>query len=1680
MSENQFLEIIDGKIEVVKNLVEQQTKSGVFFDGFTKQVLEKINDKLDTLSGMETNELITYLTKEIKNSLEERHLVIQERLDGVQGQINAIQNNLVDSLKSPEIAAIFTKLSDTVLDFSRNLNSQTKYFNSTVEDIQKEIAKVNVDEKFIAQTNSIRLDIERYKIDVASVVDSINSNFKSMQNLIEETQNPEMFTSLTADISILQKSLNDIVSVITVIEDKQTDFINSIKDISSLVNTEDVKLGVSSTLAEMQALKDSLNVLANKSDIEFLNEKIGNALNEILELKDLTKFNDNENKSTLKNYFDNLHILISSYLSKEENEIIKNKLEYIQSKIISSEETLKEEIKNIIPIFSSLSTVENIKELAENTAKVINDISYKIENKLNQNSIDYQTQIDSLKVILSDIHKTIETMPLRTDSSDKTEALKGEINIIADYISNVSEKLSDETTQSVSEIKNYLEDVSAKISEKIDSLESFTNFVQDKNSEVTNKLEELKDFSQKVTTLVSALNIEVGLKNENLKQTIESTQKSINEKIDNLKTETKEDVNNVLKISGEINSNIDKLTTTNEEKTNQITETISKQANFIRELETKVLLCADSTVKNIETVENINNSVENLDKKIGQLTSVYANSTNQLASNIAHQGAMINNLESKVVMATNSIVEKAQTEIDEKLNVITNSCGIVNNQINDVLNQQENNTKTLESKVAMLSGSIVETNRIANEVTSAVSKLDEKIINSDEQRKTAKEDILSKLSEVMISLGEKLSQSFTQRSIIKEEIITSVKDVNADIKQKLEGTNTKVDTFIEEVKQLLGTSFANISNNLSQENTKSDEFKEQLKIEIEKTISEITNKLIKADENNTALRAQLLSELEKTTKLINEKYDIQLENINNNFLQIQDGMVKNVVEEIGLEDLKVEISQDIAIYAVSLKEKIEETVAIIENNKDYLSMISTDNTTNIIDKIIDIKNDLSEIKLGNASGMVVAEIRRVGEKIEGWSNDILDTISDEVKDAFSDNIKLINDTVQDNVAIIKDDIQELVIKLSDVNAIAQDVKNAVADSFDAYLDHFYAKVEESAEDIKKHIDLNTEKLTNTILEYKKELNNIADIDLNSYKEETKQFIQEQIEILNQKIEELQLNLEEQYVPEIEQEETEEPTKNEIKEIIEDSINGINKRLELLRDILLSEVPSSDFISENFEDVRVSLNEINEKVEQLDKLENLNKLDEINDSLNRLEQKEDKFEIVEGLLNEIKAKSNDFENVNEILNEINSKTDNFENIVKSENASLKEVINRYQTELNALSNLDETSNDENTKEFIKEELNHLKEQFVRNLTSVFENISFIDESEEIQNAILDNADVIKNEINQLKQDIIANSNSTYSADQKFEKLKTILEGITTGDVGSSEKYIYTLPDVEMDIAKMRMAISEVSDLIKQNREDGFDVAERLNAVDDIKEDISSISKRTNKLILTSDDSNKYLKENIEDFKEILNAITKKCNKIDSSQLNQHLVDVKSLVMSGLKSDKILNEAFMHLAEWIDDSAKSMNTISSQVEVNKYTLSAMKTDLEKTDTKLQEIDTLKDEITQVKDSISELAFKLDKKSDMDYSKSLYDIEYSLDRISDKLDMQEMKIKSLEKKLETLSAPQDTNDETNSLLEFIASQVTAANENSRNNRLLLQKVSILEKQMNRFETSISKITQFVDGAN
>ena len=129
---------------------------------------------------------------------------------------------------------------------------------------------------------------------------------------------------------------------------------------------------------------------------------------------------------------------------------------------------------------------------------------------------------------------------------------------------------------------------------------------------------------------------------------------------------------------------------------------------------------------------------------------------------------------------------------------------------------------------------------------------------------------------------------------------------------------------------------------------------------------------------------------------------------------------------------------------------------------------------------------------------------------------------------------------------------------------------------------------------------------------------------------------------------------------------------------------------------------------------------------------------------------------------------------------------------------------------------------------------------------------------------------------------------------------------------------------------------------------------------------------------------------------------------------------------------------------------------------------------------DINNIEEKTNDLKTAVSDLTSKFDRKFSVDYSKYMYDIECALDKINDKLEVQELKMKSLEKKVENASSGPASAEELTSVLEFIASQVTVTNENTRANKMILQKLEMLELKMEQFESSIEKITEFVDGAN
>ena len=76
--------------------------------------------------------------------------------------------------------------------------------------------------------------------------------------------------------------------------------------------------------------------------------------------------------------------------------------------------------------------------------------------------------------------------------------------------------------------------------------------------------------------------------------------------------------------------------------------------------------------------------------------------------------------------------------------------------------------------------------------------------------------------------------------------------------------------------------------------------------------------------------------------------------------------------------------------------------------------------------------------------------------------------------------------------------------------------------------------------------------------------------------------------------------------------------------------------------------------------------------------------------------------------------------------------------------------------------------------------------------------------------------------------------------------------------------YTFVDIESDLAKTRGTLSEIEASIKDFSTSAEGITQFIERIDTLAEDLSSISKRTNKLILTSEDSHKTIKNYLEEI------------------------------------------------------------------------------------------------------------------------------------------------------------------------------------------------------------------------
>ena len=448
------------------------------------------------------------------------------------------------------------------------------------------------------------------------------------------------------------------------------------------------------------------------------------------------------------------------------------------------------------------------------------------------------------------------------------------------------------------------------------------------------------------------------------------------------------------------------------------------------------------------------------------------------------------------------------------------------------------------------------------------------------------------------------------------------------------------------------------------------------------------------------------------------------------------------------------------------------------------------------------------------------------------------------------------------------------------------------------------------------------------------------------------------------------------------------------EDIRDSLSSIEAKLD--------EVPPPAVSSADIDDIKYTLVNVDEKVDGVKKLSEADA--KITAMLETLNHKIDTISSADNL-----SSKQDVEDVKHLILAQMDYIEKFEKNNKTD--AFKKCLKELTLEVNNLNTSD------NTKQ-IQKTLKEMKESIMAAVVTIFEQVSFIEESEDIKDFVEEKTDEI-------------NENLTAVTKQ----LKQITSADEDGD------YTYSMQDIESDLAKLRLALNnaQASEQEIQAHRLSF-ILDNINQIGNAVEDLQdSISKDDFIDIKTKFDR---INTDIKSLNAVTNQLLKKSGE-SYDALTEHLsskVDnVTKLLENSNASDKVMRQALIYMGEWIDSASASMNKISTN----------------------------SDEIVEVKAVLNGLKSQLPEQTDI------------LSSLEEKFDEQQERLKFFEKQISKLGSLEDRFDEQQQRidrLEMSIEKILSAVEDIDDSKVT-RKIDKIDKQIAKLSTNIEKLASYVD---
>lgn len=1532
------LEEFNSELTVIKNIISDLNEvvtskvmnaiNDISFDEEFSDIRNHVSNIISELPQKE--DINRLLANEEKNQSAVEDLIkntdlLVDRLDNLpthedMATLNSNQLSLVENLQEVATKDDFEQLaskSDDIEEMIDSLNFDDEFKSiygktSNIEDWLKE-SKIKENAQEIA--NQIETKAEQK--DVLEILNSTNVLVEKLST-ISQISNAEN----------MAKTLTDIYSQI---EDLKTDFLNTteLHNESAISKLEEIqnKLNYSATSEELANITENLKdftqtiIIDSKDNAENI-EQSKKLQQELIEKIDAIDFSEihkklSQNIETLSN---DIRVTIN-----ENNEKVQNQVAELDSKLVSLSEYLNsnltpnnEEIKN---------SINDIKEIILQNKKSFNEIQ---DDNFNKTS-NIEEYIEELKTILDTSNSGIDE------------------NIKAQFL-NIEETLAKFNETNDSQI--------SKILEKLDNL---TNFADNKNE--TSSISDIEEIKNQLQELGKSF---VDIKSTSEKDVAQFVANKLDELGTNLNTLTA-NIETGLQSGFSYNSELI------EEKTAALLE-------FIKELR-------HASTDNIELYERLtvtDNKLMDFQQELELINTDVLSGLNEKTDKMIKELAPIKEMISCLAV---QIPDGPQNEkVKEQLGLLHQS---VQNDLTECTKYSKTALNKLEETYQRISQDLAQTENnlkdfILGDIDSVIIKIDN--LKADLEKIPSRP--ITPNAEQMQEYNDFVTQIEEFKNEQKEYISDLAKDIKTNINENIQAkhdeiksmlavaiNNKEIINAINDLKKLFKTKAKQLVENPEEpdsietdedfENNEIEKVFEESKndkiiAEIKEDFSNFTKMISQLSGENSEIISVLNSikdkidtitvikkERELTETDLNEDADIQDFDIDIDDDDSQDIKAESDFEEEAFHNEDETNNEDEIIVGSEnfdflkafdlLKQDINNLRADIERvlpqqNKSSIPSLGNDNLLLSLNNKIELlaktlnRNWLEEVKEYIESSDIHSMLEEINSKI-----DIL-TLSDnsewisEIKqalDQLNGNEEAGDSKLHSMLSLISEKID--ILAASDNYDLIEDVRDEILDA----LQNIQPKSDNS--------------------EIKDLINSLdAKIDILADTDSTIQLsdLRVAIDSIEDKIDALALAGEDS--AEIDDIKTTLKT-------IENEINKLNSE---------QAVQGSEY-SEIFDTIKDSLDVIEYKIESGETEENIKKLSETDAKItSMLELLNHKIDIISSSEDSLNA-AEDIEDVKQLILAQTDYIERFERNSKTD--AVKKCLKELTEEVNYLS-----SNSNTNSKQVQKAMKDMKESIMAAVVTIFEQVSFVEETEDIKDFVEEKTDVINQNLVEVTKQLKQITSSTEDTD-----------------------YNYSMQDIESDLAKLRLALNEL-----QN-----------NSIESQSSELSNISDTLYKITSSVEElQNSMTQDDIKDLKYDINNGLEGIGKNLTNQISRKVDKVTKLLEKSSDSDKVMRQALIYMGEWIDSASESMNKISTNSDEIVDVKSA--------------IEDLKSSMPEHKEILTSLEEKFDEQQER---LSYFEKQISkLGTLEDRFDEQQERIDRLEMTIEkVLSAVEDIDD-------------------------------------------------------